>query len=55
VLLLTTKIVRLCMIPGRRNAGGRKGGFCGAAKCSVPEIVKSLTPFFLLAAPTAET
>ena len=40
---------------GRRNAGGRKGGFCGAAKYSVPEIVKSLTPFFLLAAPTAGT
>ena len=40
---------------GRKNAGGRKGGFCGAAKCSVPEIVKPLTPFFLLAPPIAGT
>jgi hypothetical protein len=35
------------------RASGRKGSFCGAATCLVPEIVKPLTRFFLLAAPTA--
>ena len=35
------------------RASGRKGSFCGAAACLVPELVKPLTPFFLLAAPTA--
>ena len=28
------------------RASGRKGSFCGAAACLVPELVKPLTPFF---------